>query len=486
MSETIQKQAERAAFVQRLQLDVLHRALQSLEGDLAALESETARQSEKLSRLEQTLAELRYGLGLPRSSGQPPPADGKPSEHRWPVPRGTEGASRPTLAPPVLPPPPDLGEDWESYSRNVERYIADQGIEVAPDPLAQLLPPHRAAEIWHRFDAEFRPAPWDRWDYGVVALAVLVGAAVDYLLVATPGGTFRGEPQRESPLTAWMKELSTKLAPIKGRQDIERNALQQWIAELTTAAEEWAKVPYDLVSPKLGLTPNVHRLASLGHNPSLFGLVFGVLDIMRGTCTFIDKSGGWRVIDVPGHEGSSDPIEALVKVVVHGFSDIFTARGLPPPFLAPFQLIDAKCGFTLKAGGDPVAVRDVARYMYANGYDLRHFMTTRISPAIAEAILAMYHWVRDFPAREEPGEPGLPDRLKREQMLMLTHGLLASANILKTAMYGWNPMAINLAQFQTLAKRALSLCRLAAERDRMIGQRLDDGWVALLADMRGH
>ena len=27
----------------------------------------------------------------------------------------------------------------------------------------------------------------------------------------------------------------------------------------------------------------------------------------------------------------------------------------------------------------------------------------------------------------------------------LTHGALASANILKTALYGWNPMAINLA-----------------------------------------
>ena len=45
------------------------------------------------------------------------------------------------------------------------------------DPLAQLLPPHRAADIRRRFDTEFRPAPWDRWDYGAVALAVLVGAA---------------------------------------------------------------------------------------------------------------------------------------------------------------------------------------------------------------------------------------------------------------------------------------------------------------------
>ena len=278
-----------------------------------------------------------------------------------------------------------------------------------------------------------------------------------------------------------MKEQSKKLAPMCGGDDIERNAFQQWIAELTTAAEKWAKVPYDVVSPKLGLTPNVHRLASLGHDP-LLGLVFGVNDIVSGTCTFIDKSGRWRVIDNPRYEGTSNPLEALVRVVVHGFSDVFTARGLPPPLMAPFLLDDAKPGFTLKKGGDPVAVRDVVRYMYANGYDLRHFMTTKISPAIAEAILGAYHGVRTCAANPDPGEPGLPDKLKREQMRALTHGLLASANVMKTALYAWNPMAINLAQYQTLAKRMLSLVKLAAERDRLVHQRLDDGLRALLTD----
>ncbi len=121
--------------------------------------------------------------------------------------------------------------------------------------------------------------------------------------------------------------------------------------------------------------------------------------------------------------------------------------------------------------------------MYANGYDLRHFMTTKISPAIAEIpFLGAYHGVRACAAGTEPGEAGIPDKLKREQMLALTHGLLASANILKTALYGWNPMAINLAQFQTLAKRMLSLAKLAAERDRLKREQirkanvLDDGW----------
>ena len=486
MNESTRKEAERAALVQRFQLEILHRALRTLEGDVSALESESARQSAELSRLNEKIAQLRAeaGLarpsGLARSSAEELAATDMP-DHRRPSPRET-GAVRPRSTDQSINfAPPDVGEDWDTYLRNVEQYIADHAIEVTRNPLVQLLPPDRAAEVRRRFDAEFGPAPWDRWDYGIVALAVLVGAATDYLLVATPGGKFKGKPQRESPLTAWMKEQSKKLAPMAGRDDIERNAFQQWVAGLTTAAEKWAKVPYDVVSPKLGLTPNVHRLASLGHDP-LLGLVFGVNDIISGSCTFIDKSGAWRVIDTPSHEGTRNPLEALVKVVVHGFSDVFTAQGLPPPFMATFQLVSAKSGFTLKQGGDTVSVRDVARYMYANGYDLRHFMTTRISPAIAEVILGAYHGVRACTASPEPGEAGLPDRLKREQMLALTHGLLASANILKTALYGWNPMAINLAQFQMLAKRMLSLVTLAAERDRLVSERLNEGWEALLAE----
>ena len=493
MNEITRKQAERAAVVQRFQLEALVRALRSLEGTLDTVEREADRQSAELPLLDAKLAELRDELGLPRASDREGPGaealtDGQDPGHHRPSPRRRPAAPQPSTtplqpspAPPAIPPAPDPGEDFDAYVRNVERYIADHGIEVTPDPLNQLLPPHRAAEIRRRFHEEFGPAPWDRWDYGVVALAVLVGAATDFLLVATPGGMFKGKPQRGSPLTAWMKEQSQKLAPTTGSADIERNAFQQWVAELTTAAEKWAKVPYDLIIPKEGLTPRVHRLAALGHDP-LLGLVFGVRDIIAGSCTFIDKSGNWRVIDHPRHEGTGNPLEALVKVVVHGFSDVFTAQGLPPPFMAPFQLISVKPGITLKKGGDPVAVRDVVRYMYANGYDLRHFTTTKISPAIAEAILGTYHSVRTCAADPEPGEPGIPESLKREQMLALTHGLLASSNILKMALYGWNPMAINLAQFQTLANRMLSLVKLAAERDPLVRRAVDDGWEALLAD----
>ena len=58
--------------------------------------------------------------------------------------------------------------------------------------------------------------------------------------------------------------------------------------------------------------------------------------------------------------------------------------------------------------------------------------------------------------------------------------------ILKTALLRLEPNGDrwNLAQFQTLARRMLSLVKLASEREQLVRQRLDDGWEALLADAR--
>ncbi len=462
-------------------MESLDGALRTLEGHLAALDSESDQQSAALSRLDATVALLSARADVRRPETHEPTEGDVVTRLESSV-REPSCDQRPA-DPSVNFVLPDIGQHWDAYLHNVERYIAHNGIHVPRDPLQDVLYPRLAKESRQRFDEAFRSAPWDRWDYGVVGLSVLVGAITDYVLVATPGGSFKGQPQRGSPVTAWLKEQSRKLAPNAHRSGIELSPFQKWVTELTTRAEDWAKVPYDVVSPKVGLTPRVHRLSSLGHDP-LLGLVFGVCDIIRGSCTFIDKAGAWRVIDASRDDEASF-FQAIAKVAAHGFSDVFTPQGLPPPFFALFQLVDAKPGFTLKEGGHTVSVRDLVRYMYSNGYDLRHMMTMSISPAIAEIILWSYHAVRACGASPEPPEVEIAERLKREQMVTLAHALLASANVLKTALYGWNPSAINLAQFVILATRLLSLAKLASERDRLIGKRLEKGWRVLLANAPG-
>ena len=490
MNKRTQEESERAALVQRSQLDGLHRHHGELEEHAAALEHDEAKQSDKVSRLDTRMDSLFVEAGLKRPEAEQI-ASVEVADHIQPS-VADEAAileRLPDLSLGLLV--PDTPDDWNDYLREVELYVVEHGIDLNRDPLDQLLPPNRAVEICRQFEKDFGTSPWDRWDYGVITLAVFTGALLDYFLVVTsakPGKYFKGEPQRGSPVTDWMREQSKRLAPIKGSDGLERNLFQQWIAEGTTAAEKWAKVPYDLVNPsrdltnpKHGLTPNVHRLGSLGHSPDLLGLVFGIKDIVCRTCTFVDPSGAWRVVKF-GSEMQPDLLQALVKVIVHGFSDVFTEKGLPAPFLSVLQLVNVNSGFTLKEGGPSVSVTNLVRYMYSNGYDLRHFMTMAIAPSIAELIIRTYHTLRTCRNEADLGKAGIRGKFKLSKMLALTHGLLASSNIVKIALYNWNPTAFNIAQFGALAKQMLSLLKLAGERDNLIQQQLTDGWKELLAE----
>ncbi len=485
MKKRTQREGELAALAQRDQLSRLERQVDRALRRTAELIETTNGQFDELLDIQDKLNEIRRHL-----------TDMEPDRQRWPA---ADDAATQDLLQRIQPSKADLDTalqqwpdlsmgltvpnaegDWKGYSQEVRRYVEEHGIDVAEDPLAQLLPTDRAAEICRRFDRDFGPTPWDLWDYGAVGLTVLVGALLDYFLVATPGASFKPVPQRASPVTLWLKEQSTKLAPQAARDDLGRNAFQELVAGLTTKAEKWAKIPYDVVSPKFDLTPNTHRLAAIGHDP-LLGLVFGARDIIRGTCTFIDSSGAWQAINGPSYT-QRGVLQALLTVIAHGFSDAFTAQGLPPPLFSALQALKVNSPLTLKEGGDPVSVPNLARYMYSNGYDLRHFATMAIVPAVAELIIRTYHFVRTHSQDEETGKDGIRGRLKLSQMLALTHGLLASGNVLKTALYGWNPTALNYAQFLALGKQSISVLKLSAERDTLLKRHMAEGWEALLAE----
>ena len=472
MNPKLQQQAERAALAQRLMLRSLANSLQTQERELSELENRAAKQASAVGDLQREFESIRAVLGV------------EPSElEHLPQSKPAKWGSRHTPTPAPLQTHPKVPEDWDAFMRQTEEYLEEQGVSTDEAPLLQLLPAGLGAHVCEDYKRNYCAAAWDKMDYGIVGVSVLAAALLDFFLVATPNGTFQGKPQRQSPLTKWFQEQSEYLAPINSRnKKLDRNPFQKWVVNLATDAEKWAKVPYDLVIPKVGLTPNVHRLASLGHDPVL-GLVYGVLDILSGRCTFIDRNGAWQVIgNIPGHPPTSNVVEALLKVIVHGLSDVFTKQGIPAPFMGLFQLLGVDSGFVVRKGGDSVSIRDLTRYMYSNGYDLRHFMTMAIVPGAAELIHWVYHAGRAFQETDNPGKAAMPQRLKRQQMLLLTHALLSSTNVLKTALYGWNPMALNFAQFIALATRMLTLVKLSWERARQVQDDLRRGWEKLHTD----
>ena len=90
---------------------------------------------------------------------------------------------------------------------------------------------------------------------------------------------------------------------------------------------------------------------------------------------------------------------------------------------------------------------DVARYMYAHGYDLRHFATMGIVPASVEMIVRAWWLCRSYESGDNPELA----RAKLTSMLLLGHTMAVSGNLLKMGViFGMNPLALNWAQMLAL------------------------------------
>ncbi len=313
-------------------------------------------------------------------------------------------------------------------------------------------------------------APYDRrvWDGEVRSLGARgsIATLLDIFLVRIPVDTlFLGKLQKGSPLTKWIKENS---------EPIHEHFLSRF--------EGAAKVPYDDSVGKLvdGLSPKVHRLMSPGHDPIL-GFIFGVIDIMSGTGTFIDKHGNIRRV---GKEVDPEGlIIAFLKVFLHLLSDLCTSAGIQPPFFTLLQLIKTKSPFVLGPSGEKVSWTNVARYMYRHGYDLRHFATMGLVPATVEMIIRGWWLCQGFENRDEAELA----RVKLTSMLLLGHGIAASGNLLKTgAIYSMNPLALNWAEMLALFPVMMSWMRETLKRERVIRDKLDTEWMSMYRASFGH
>ena len=473
MTADRKKTGEKVALSQDHQLKTLQRHMGKLEEHTSDLQAETGDQADALSDLDARMSVLLSDAGLDRPSNSELEEVEIAEQFQLSESEATTIRQRlPDLSLGIEV--PDGEAEWASYLHEVDQYIEKNAIDLTRDPLEQLLPPHRAAEVHREFEKDFGPSPWDRWDYGIIASAVIAGTLLDYFIVATPlGGNFRGVAQRASPLTSWMREKS-ELPLIK---------------RVTKWAEANAKVSYDHVRTSSETqNPHVHRLTGLAHDPIL-GLLYGVVDILLNRCTFVDGQGRVQVVNVGTNQATAASIasvpEAFLRVILHYLSDVFTEKGLPSPLLPQLQRIQADSGFTVKQGGDTLTINELTRYMYRHGYDFRHFLTMSIVPGVAELVIRTYHAVRNGGENPDVGKEGIRGKLKLSKMLMVTHALLSGTNILKTALYRWNPTALNVAQFAALAKEMFCLWKLSRERDELIQIKLEEGYRNLLRQYEG-
>ncbi len=274
---------------------------------------------------------------------------------------------------------------------------------------------------------------WNRFDVAAVGSAGVLGALVDFFLVGLPSGASVG------PLTLWLKQYDVR--DKAGRSDA--------LALIARRLETVCKVPFDTLRADeaiAGMCGHTHRFQTLGHDPVL-GLVFGVLDILRGTVTGFsyDKlSGHHQLIHLasPSGEVTHSLTEAFLRQLGHLLSDVATPAGLPAPMMTLLQAFN-----TGEFGPEKRSLGEVARWMYTKGYDLRHFLVSGLGPGTVEAILRGLLLLREA----VEGAPAL-ESLKFERMRTTAHALAALGNAGRLSLTGGNPLAFNQAQWMVFFK----------------------------------
>lgn len=317
----------------------------------------------------------------------------------------------------------------------------------------------------------------DGFDISIIALASIVGAAVDILLVGVPEKSKTG--LKAGPLSDYIRDYFDKVFP-----EEEMKAL---------ANSKNSKVPYDAQDNRHttirveGLSAYYHRLLQLGHDPVL-GFVFGVADILNGKMTTIDKMGNIvsQVMDNYADRRESTIFAALAKQILHFKSDVTTSMGLPVPLMALFNLLQFG-----SIGEEEQTIAEIVQGMYYEGYDFIHFCSMSVSAMLVEVIVRLCYAIKRK-AEGYPMKDCIPFSLNHDKhpklatMLFVAHAGAAAANAGKVA-FTQNPVAINYPEWLAFAKYSYIqlkwvLIEKPAKRDAYIRGKINDDLNALLIE----
>lgn len=387
-------------------------------------------------------------------------------------------------------------KDYDDYVKSVDRYLKDNEIDTTKDPIMQMLTTDEIKGVLKEYNEKYGNIPWDKYDYSVIGLAVFVASLVDLLVASIPkdmkwhnepnniaqklGIGTKGENGKfeynGSSVTKLLMEESNKITNA-GKDD----GIYKFLKDIQKKLETFAAVPYDKSrngeNLKIGgLRPSMHRIMSLGHDPILC-LVFGVMDFMMGSMTIVDKNGVVNVVQTG--EKNFNAFEAFIKTIAHILSDVTTPAGIQPPFFSLLQTIKLDTNLILKKDGEMVSTTDIVRFMYSNGYDLRHFVTMSIVPFIIEFIIRNYYNLNNFQSLYVK-EKDVFHEYKLNGMLALAHTMAASTNFIKFWLYGMNPLALNYSEFLMVIKSFISMYKSRDKKYDYIDNEILKNWVSLI------
>ena len=244
----------------------------------------------------------------------------------------------------------------------------------------------------------------DKLDYILAASSGALCGVIDIFLVGKPD---------ESPLgditDKWFANRTIDFAKLCGYKG-DKNSLSSAINFL----EEKFKIPYDqsvgggIFRELINLTPSNHHFKSLGHNPTLLGLFFSILNQFTNTSDFVSNGELISLNNSDGKfelQGKNIPSKLFCGItnwIGHLISDVSGSSGskgrgmgIPSPIWAwSNDVIAIKARLNIPVTEFDKSVNELALKLFKKGYDVR-FQTTQAIPVfINEMIVRLLYSIR--------------------------------------------------------------------------------------------
>lgn len=245
----------------------------------------------------------------------------------------------------------------------------------------------------------------DKTDYILAAASGATCGLMDIFLVGKPGESEIGDITDE-----WFENRTMDFAKICGWDYKSNDSLSSAIKYL----EKKFKIPYDQTGAGdaarqvFDLNPRNHHFKSLGHNPSLIGLFFSILDQFANTSHFISEGELISLQEadnkfmLQGGNISAKLFCGFVNWLGHLISDMSGSSsskgrgmGIPSPLLTwTNDMIAIKRKLNISNIDFDKAINELALKIYKQGYDLRFEVAKAVPVFVNELLVRMVYSIR--------------------------------------------------------------------------------------------
>lgn len=327
---------------------------------------------------------------------------------------------------------PEIYLNWDEQVKENERFAEQQGIDL-DIPFINTFSNIERVKLYQELTDKFDVIQLEANDYLFATAAGLIAGFIDAAFVGTITNktsqaaipkmvdkkfdqivTWYGKQEKIAELqkqatkaksTPATENLNTMVDKLKkGEKVTKYGDVVKWHKkDSNKQLEKNHRVSYDAAINKgvKGMSPDNHHLLSIAHEPSLLGLLVGIIDQLTGKATFIDTFGNIIRTNTGNlnNELNGNTIMKISQAVENWFGHIMSdiagssssvgrGSGLPVPGWSVLQKLQIG---NFDINGKQMNIAGVSDWMFKSGYDIRSF-TAQLIPVVIYETLVRCYW----------------------------------------------------------------------------------------------